>query len=130
MVKYELKPIASQLSFDKGFYVFMRAVQLLTSHAEGTIVVGVAGPSGSGKTAFCDKVIAFMPEIAILHMDNYNVPDRLIDGNFDDPRLTDIELLLANIQGLKEGKSVEVCIYEYISIHDRRRELPPRPTPA
>lgn len=53
-------------------------------------MVGLAGPSGSGKTAFCQKVKQFMPGVAVLHMDMYNdatVPN--LDGNFDDPRLTD-----------------------------------------
>jgi len=36
----------------QGFYVFIRAVQTLTQHNKGgVIVVGLAGPSGSGKTS-------------------------------------------------------------------------------
>jgi hypothetical protein len=40
----------------QGFYVFVRALQLLKSHNDGVVVVGLAGASGSGKTAFSEKV--------------------------------------------------------------------------
>jgi hypothetical protein len=40
----------------QGFYVFIRALQLLKSHNDGVVVVGLAGASGSGKTAFSEKV--------------------------------------------------------------------------
>lgn len=67
----------------QGFYMFVRAVQLLTQRNDGIIVVGLAGPSGSGKTAFSEKVQSFIPGCALLSMDNYNDASRLIDGNFD-----------------------------------------------
>ena len=44
----------------------------------------------------------------MLSLDNYNDASRLIDGNFDDPRLTDYELLLENLRDLKEGKDIQV----------------------
>ncbi len=44
-----------------GFYVFVRALQLLKAHNNGVLTVGLAGPSGSGKTSFSEKIKAFMP---------------------------------------------------------------------
>lgn len=38
--KYTIKSVEENLSFDKGFYVFIRAVQLLVSRNCGTILVG------------------------------------------------------------------------------------------
>ncbi|CAL8463321.1 g2855 [Coccomyxa elongata] len=111
--RYTIKPIEDKLSFDKGFYVFIRAVQALTNHNQDVVVVGLAGPSGSGKTAFSEKVQAFMPGCSVLSLDNYNDASRLIDGNFDDPRLTDYELLLQNIADLKNGKDVQAPIYNF-----------------
>ncbi|KAJ8460920.1 hypothetical protein OPV22_033846 [Ensete ventricosum] len=87
--RYEIVPIQEPLSFEK------------------------AGPSGAGKTVFTEKVLNFMPNIAIISMDNYNDSSRIIDGNFDDPRLTDYDTLLENIHGLKDGKSVQVPIYDF-----------------
>ena len=49
----------------------------------------------------------------MLSLDNYNDASRLIDGNFDDPRLTDYELLLENLRDLKEGKDIQAsCCFQ------------------
>ncbi|KAG5546545.1 hypothetical protein RHGRI_018654 [Rhododendron griersonianum] len=105
--RYEIVPIQDPLSFEKGFFVVIRACKLLAQKNEGIIIVGVAGPSGAGKTVFTEKLLNFMPSIAVITMDNYNDSSRIIDGNFDDPRLTDYDTLLENIHGLKEGKAVQ-----------------------
>ncbi|GJP31767.1 hypothetical protein CLOM_g8874 [Closterium sp. NIES-68] len=109
----EIAPVEEKLSFEKGFFLFIRAVQLLTQNNPGVILVGLAGPSGAGKTAFTCKVAGFMPSIAVISMDNYNVASRVIDGNFDDPRITDYELLLENIEGLRRGEAVQVPMYDF-----------------
>ncbi|KAI3970936.1 hypothetical protein MKX01_024583 [Papaver californicum] len=111
--RHEIAPIQEKLSFEKGFFVVIRACQLLAQKNNGLILVGVAGPSGAGKTVFTEKMLSFMPSIAAISMDNYNDASRIIDGNFDDPRLTDYDTLLKNIHGLKEGNPVEVPIYDF-----------------
>ncbi|XP_060204880.1 inorganic pyrophosphatase TTM1 isoform X2 [Lycium barbarum] len=113
--RYEIVPIQDQLSFEKGFFIVIRACQLLVQKNEGIVLVGVAGPSGAGKTVFTEKILNVMPSIGIINMDNYNEPSRIVDGNFDDPRLTDYETLLENIHGLKAGKPVQVPIYDFKS---------------
>ncbi|KAL0731751.1 hypothetical protein Bca4012_027845 [Brassica carinata] len=113
--RYEIVPIEDPLSFEKGFYAVIRACQLLAQKNDGLILVGLAGPSGAGKTVFTEKILNFMPSIAIINMDNYNDGTRVIDGNFDDPRLTDYDTLLDNLHGLKDGKSVQVPIYDFKS---------------
>lgn len=86
-----------------------------TQENEGVILVGLAGPSGAGKTVFSEKVVSFMPGISLISMDNYNVASRVIDSNFDDPRITDYDLLLENINSLRTGKPAEVPIYDFKS---------------
>lgn len=113
--RYEIVPIPDPLSFEKGFFVVLRACQLLAQKNDGLILMGLAGPSGAGKTAFTEKILTFMPEIAVISMDNYNDSSRIIDGNFDDPRLTDYDTLLKNIQDLRSGKQAEVPIYDFKS---------------
>ncbi|CDP00516.1 unnamed protein product [Coffea canephora] len=113
--RYEIVPIPEPLSFEKGFFAVIRAFQLLAQKNDGLLLVGVAGPSGAGKTVFTEKILNFMPAVAVISMDNYNDSSRIVDGNFDDPRLTDYETLLKNIQDLKAGKQVEVPIYDFKS---------------
>jgi hypothetical protein len=81
--RYEIAPIPDVLSFEKGFFIVIRTCQLLAQKNDGIILVGVAGPSGAGKTVFTEKVLNFMPSIAVITMDNYNDASRIIDGNFD-----------------------------------------------
>ena len=76
-------------------------------------MVGLAGPSGAGKTAFAKKIRNLIPGCAMLSMDNYNDGSKVIDGNFDDPRITDYDTLLQNLSDLKAGKSTEVPIYDF-----------------
>ena len=110
----EIARVDEQLSFDKGFYLTIRAIQLLkASMPEKTIVVGIAGPSGAGKTVFTSKIQEFMPGAVTLSMDMYNDASMLLEGNFDDPRLTDYECLLANLKGLKNGETIQAPIYDY-----------------
>ena len=79
-------------------------MQALTAANKGVVIVGLAGPSGSGKTVFSHKVQSLIPGCAILSMDDYNDASRLVDGNFDDPRLTDYDTLLDNIGCLQRGE--------------------------
>ncbi len=145
--RYTIKPLPSELTFDKGLFVFVRAVQLLTHHNKDIIVVsisdfnnlmiqssllpppqlgflnsdlpffpqqvGLAGPSGAGKTAFSRKLQNLIPGCTLLSMDNYNDGSKVIDGNFDDPRITDYDTLLANLIDLKAGKSAQSPIYDF-----------------
>lgn len=37
--RYSIKPLEEKLSFDKGFYVFIRAIQLLVSRNKGVVLV-------------------------------------------------------------------------------------------
>ncbi|KAL1317807.1 hypothetical protein HN51_069996 [Arachis hypogaea] len=113
--RYEVASIQDQLSFEKGFFIVIRACQMLAQKNDGIILVGVAGPSGAGKTVFTEKILGFMPSITVISMDNYNDSSRIVDGNFDDPRLTDYDTLLQNLQDLKDGKPVQVPIYDFKS---------------
>ncbi|XP_051146145.1 inorganic pyrophosphatase TTM2-like [Andrographis paniculata] len=111
--RYEIAPFPDNLSFAKGFYIVVRALQLLAEKNVGLVLIGLAGPSGSGKTVLAEKILNFIPNIAIISMDNYNDASRIVDGNFDDPRLTDYETLLKNIHDLKAGKQADVPIYDF-----------------
>lgn len=86
---------------------------MLKDVRERPVVVGLAGPSGAGKTVFSQKIKHFVPGCCVLSMDMYNRGDLVVDGNFDDPRLTDYDLLLENLQELKAGKPVQSPVYDF-----------------
>lgn len=95
--------------------------------------IGIAGGSGSGKTTFAKKILSrvrsldkpgsFINEprvdLAILHQDSYYLPappEHLKvhgESNFDHPEAFDWPLLQKHIKLLKEGKKVEVPIYDF-----------------
>lgn len=81
--RYEIVSIQDPLSFEKGFFIVIRACQSLAKKNDGIILVGVAGPSGAGKTVFTEKILNFMPSVAVISMDNYNDSSRIVDGNYD-----------------------------------------------
>ncbi|KAL6785836.1 CMPK1 [Auxenochlorella protothecoides x Auxenochlorella symbiontica] len=111
--RYTIKPREGLLSFEKGSFMVVRAIQLLCSQNRDTILVGLAGPSGSGKTAFSAKIQSFIPDSVVLSMDMYNDGSKVIDGNFDDPRITDFDTLIQNITDLRAGRAAEVPIYDF-----------------
>ncbi|RIA98715.1 uracil phosphoribosyltransferase-domain-containing protein [Glomus cerebriforme] len=91
-------------------------------------LVGVAGGSASGKTSVAVRIIENLnvPWVVLLSMDSfYNVlsPEKKIDAqnnnfNFDHPDAFDFNLLLDTLKNLKEGKRVEVPIYDFVT-HSR-----------
>eukprot|EP00892_Ulva_mutabilis_P001750 jgi/Ulvmu1/11576/UM079_0019.1 len=111
--RYHVKQIARPLGFDKGFYVCVRALQLLVQHNQGCTFVGVGGASGSGKTTFTDRLKKVMNNVVVLSMDMYNDGSKVLENNFDDPRIIDFHHLHQNIEDLQAGKSTKVPIYDF-----------------
>ena len=42
--RYSIKPLEEKLSFDKGFYVFIRAIQMLVHRNKGVVLVSQTSP--------------------------------------------------------------------------------------
>ncbi|XP_034831323.1 uridine-cytidine kinase-like 1 isoform X1 [Maniola hyperantus] len=91
-------------------------------------VIGICGASASGKTTVAAKIIESLniPWVTIVSMDSFykvlNEKQHHLatrnEYNFDHPDAFDIELLISVLQRLKEGKKVEVPIYNYVT-HSR-----------
>lgn len=111
--RWTIRALDSPLSFEKGAFMVVRAIQLLVSRNRDVVLVGLAGPSGSGKTSFSKKLRSFMPGAVVLSMDMYNDGSKVIDGNFDDPRITDYDTLLDNLRDLRSGRATDVPIYDF-----------------
>lgn len=95
-----------------------------------TILIGIAGGTGSGKTTLADKVVESFgsEEVSILRHDNYykrhenTTYEQRAKFNYDHPDAFDTDLLCEHIKLLKEGKSIEMPVYDY-KIHNRSDDV-------
>ena len=87
------------------------------------LVIGIAGGTGSGKTTVVNKIISSFPpgEVAVLPQDSYYrdlsaLPmEERAKVNFDEPASIEWELLVTQLNELKEGKNVEMPTYSYLT---------------
>lgn len=87
------------------------------------IVIGIAGGTGSGKTTVVNKIISSFPdgEVAVLPQDSYykdssHVPvEERSKINFDEPAAIEWSLLVEQLKQLKEGKTIEMPTYSYLT---------------
>jgi uridine kinase len=85
------------------------------------LVIGIAGGSGSGKTTVAQTILNRVgaDRITFLQHDSYYKdlsglpPTQHAAVNFDHPDSLETELLIQHIISLREGKSVEVPIYDF-----------------
>ena len=85
------------------------------------LVIGIAGGSGSGKTTVAQTILQRVGQdrIAFLQHDSYYKdlrglpPAQRNEFNFDHPNSLETELLIRHITALRDGKSVEVPIYDF-----------------
>ena len=91
-----------------------------------TIFIGIAGGTGSGKTTLADRLVDSFgrDEVSIIRHDNYYkrhdemTYEERCKLNYDHPDAFDNDLLREHLLQLKEGKTVEVPVYDY-TIHNR-----------
>lgn len=95
-----------------------------------TVIIGIAGGTASGKTTIASKVFESTSKHGTVTMikidDYYKVLDHLsmeerIKVNYDHPDAYDIELLSKHLNDLKNGKSIDKPIYDFV-IHNRSKK--------
>lgn len=87
------------------------------------LIIGIAGGTGSGKTTVVNKIIDSFPagEVAVLPQDNYykdssHVPvEERSKINFDEPDAIEWTLLVKHLQELRDGKTIEMPTYSYLT---------------
>jgi len=93
------------------------------------LVVGIAGGTGSGKSTVANKLASAIPHGRCVTLDHdayYRAQSHLSFDerarlNYDHPSSLETELLVAHLRALREGRAVEVPIYDFAH-HDRRPE--------
>lgn len=92
-----------------------------------TILVGIAGASASGKSLLANTLIEELQSehLCIISEDSYYkdqshlTMEERVRTNYDHPEAMDHELMLKHMSQLKEGKAVDVPIYDY-TVHNRK----------
>lgn len=87
------------------------------------LIIGIAGGTGSGKTTVVNKIISSFPagEVAVIPQDSYYKdsshipPEQRSKINFDEPGAIEWTLLVEQLQRLREGKSIEMPTYSYLT---------------
>lgn len=98
----------------------------LSMKHQDPLVIGIAGGSGSGKTTVAQEILQRVgpDRIAFLQHDSYYKdlsglpPTQRAEVNFDHPNSLETDLLIEHIAALRDGKAVEVPIYDF-STHSR-----------
>ena len=99
------------------------------------IIIGIAGGTGSGKTTVVKKIVEALPagEVAVLPQDSYYEdsghipPEERQKINFDEPAAFEWELLISQLQELKDGHSIEVPTYSYLTCTRQPETVPMHP---
>ncbi|KAJ0732086.1 putative transferase [Helianthus annuus] len=92
-----------------------------TDSIKQPFVIGVSGGSASGKTTVCDMIIQQLHDhrVVLVNQDSFyrgltaEESARAHEYNFDHPDAFDTEQMLECIETLKQGKSVQLPIYDF-----------------
>jgi len=87
------------------------------------LIIGIAGGSGSGKTTVVKEIITRIPEdsVSVISQDAYYFDNGDLSQeekqkiNFDHPDSIEWDLLNAHLDKLRQGHSVEMPIYSYLT---------------
>lgn len=96
------------------------------------LIIGIAGGSGSGKTTVVKKIIKNLPKdsVSIISQDSYykdnghKSPEERAKINFDHPSSIEFNLLIKHLDMLKEGNTIEMPIYSYLTCGRSKETIP------
>ena len=95
---------------------------------ENILVIGIAGGSGSGKTTLMKNLVdKFQGDVAVVSHDNYYKRndhmsyEERCQINYDEPAAFDTELMVQQLQQLRQGENVLCPVYDY-TVHNRSDE--------
>ena len=87
------------------------------------LIIGIAGGTCSGKTTVVNKILNSFPagEVAVIPQDSYYKdsshipPEDRSKINFDEPAAIEWTLLVDHLRRLKEGKTIDMPTYSYLT---------------
>ncbi len=100
------------------------------------LILGIAGGTGCGKTTVVNQIVDQLPEneVGVISQDSYyNDLSHLTREergkiNFDHPNSIDFDLMIAHLEELRLGKTVDVPLYSFVEETrlDETLSTPPR----
>ena len=102
------------------------------------IVIGVAGGTGSGKTTVAEKIlhrvgaehVAYIPHDAYYRELGHLPSEERARVNFDHPDSLETSLLIEHLKVLREGRVVEIPIYDFTKHMRTEETLRVEPAPV
>ncbi|WVZ84684.1 hypothetical protein U9M48_031686 [Paspalum notatum var. saurae] len=108
-----LQSLPLHVSFDRGYYLLVKAIQELRARKDGQVVtVGIGGPTGSGKTSLAEKVASVLGCVVIVSMEDYRTGADGDDGSSDVDAI-DFGTLVCNLQDLVKGKDTMMPLVDF-----------------
>lgn len=86
------------------------------------LILGIAGGTGCGKTTVVNQIVDQLPEneVAVISQDSYYNDlshlsrEERAKINFDHPNSIDFDLLIAHLEQLRLGNTIETPIYSFV----------------
>ncbi len=99
------------------------------------LIVGIAGGTGSGKTTVVKKVMEKFPSEQVVvipqdayYKDNGHIPlEERQKINFDHPDSLEFTLLIDHLEKLREGQTIEMPVYSYLTCLRSKETIPVKP---
>lgn len=100
------------------------------------LVIGIAGGTGSGKTTVVRKIIEALPpgEVSVIpqdcyYKDNAHIPlEERLGMNYDEPASIEWTLLTKHLKELKQGQTVQMPKYDFITCSRLKKTITLKPT--
>ncbi|KAF0202432.1 MAG: uridine [Bacteroidetes bacterium] len=99
------------------------------------LIIGIAGGSGCGKSTVVKQIIKKLPKdsVSILPQDSYYKdnghlsPEDRAKINFDHPSSIEFNLLIKHLDMLKEGETIGMPVYSYLTCARSKETIPVQP---
>lgn len=99
------------------------------------LIIGIAGGSGCGKSTVVKQIIKKLPKdsVTVIPQDSYYKdnghlsPEERAKINFDHPSSIEFNLLIKHLDMLKEGETIGMPIYSYLTCARAKETIPVQP---
>ncbi len=99
------------------------------------LIIGIAGGSGSGKSTVVKKIVNHLPEnsVSVIYQDSYYKDNGHLSAeekagiNFDHPSAIEFNLLVKHLDMLKNGETIPMPIYSYVTCARSKDFIPVKP---